>query len=100
MIPTDPEECSPGLIDLSEGEEILFGKGTEGKKLDYGPNPVLCNLRLAVARVLKMSGAADLILEWKDEADDEGFCRLFVTSEEDCDKLDAKLLLSGRTIVA
>ena len=100
MIPTDPEECSPGLIDLSEGEEILFGKGTEGKRFDYGPNPRLCNIQLAVARVLKMSGAADIILEWKDEADDEGCCRLFVTSEEDCDKLDAKLLLSGRTIAA
>jgi hypothetical protein len=100
MIPTDPDECSPGLIDLSEGEEILFGKGTEGKKLNYGPIPGLCNLQLAIARVLQMSGAADIILEWKDEADDGGCYRLFITSEEDCDMLDAKLLLSSRAILA
>lgn len=100
MIPTDPNECSPGLIDLSEGEEIRFGEGTAGESLHYGPKPELCNLQLAIARVLKMSGAADVILEWKDEMDDEGCHSLFITSEEDCDMLHTKLLLSGRAIVA
>jgi len=85
---------------LREGDEIRFGKGPEGKKLNNGPIPRLCNLRLAVARVLKMSGAADIILEWKDHADIDGHYRPFITSEEFCDMLDAKLFLSGRTIVA
>ena len=85
---------------MKEGDEILFGKGTEGSELEKGPNPRLCNLRLALARVLKMSGAADIILEWKDQADDDGLFRTFIASEEFCDILDAKLLLSGRTIVA
>ena len=68
----------------------------KGKRLGTGPIPRLCNLQLAVARVLKMSGAADIILEWKDEADDDGLSRLFISSEEFCDMLSAKLLLSGR----
>ncbi|KAI9568494.1 hypothetical protein HD554DRAFT_2098570, partial [Boletus coccyginus] len=55
---------------------------------------------LAVVRVLKMSGAADIILEWKDHADDDGCYRLFIASEEFCDMLDAKLFLSGRATVA
>jgi hypothetical protein len=46
-----------------------------------------------------MSGAADIILEWKDQADDDGLFRLSITSEEFCDMVDAKLLLSGRAIV-
>jgi len=72
----------------------------EGKQLGTGPILRLCNLQLAVARVLKMSGAADIILEWKDEADDDGLSRLFISCEEFCDILNAKLLLSGRAVVA
>ena len=88
-----------GAIILKDGEEIQFGKGAEGKQLDK-PISRLCNLQLAVARVLKMSGVADIILEWKDRADDEGCYGLFVASEEYCDMLDAKLFLSGRAMVA
>ncbi|KAF8550976.1 hypothetical protein OG21DRAFT_1487340 [Imleria badia] len=84
----------------TEGDEIQFGKGPKGKKLNNGPIPRLCNLQLAVARVLKMSGAADVILEWNDRADDDGCYHLFVDSEEYCDMLDAKLFLSGRAVVA
>lgn len=87
-------------ITLKEGEEIEFGLGVDGKQLNYGPIPRLCNLQLAVARVLKMSGAADIILEWKDQADDDGCYRLFIDSEESFDMLDAKLFLSGKAIVA
>ncbi|KAH0830263.1 hypothetical protein J3R83DRAFT_1627 [Lanmaoa asiatica] len=66
MVPTDPNIGAPGFITLKEGDEIKFGGGDEGKKLNNGPIPRLCNLQLAVARVLKMSGSADIILEWKD----------------------------------
>ena len=46
-----------------------------------------------------MSGAADIILEWKDQADDDGLFHLFISSEEFYDMVDAKLLLSGRAVV-
>lgn len=95
MVPTNPNIRAPGYITLREGDEIQFGKGPEGKKLNNGPIPRLCNLWLAVARVLKMSGAAEIILEWKDHAEDG----LSVSSEEFCDMLDAKLFLSGRAVV-
>jgi hypothetical protein len=84
---------------LREGDEIQFGKGPEGEKLNNGPIARLCNLRLAVARVLKMSGAADIILEWKDQADDDGCYHVFDGSKEFCDSLDAKLLLSGKAVL-
>ncbi|KAH0827510.1 hypothetical protein J3R83DRAFT_4223 [Lanmaoa asiatica] len=100
MVPTDSNIGAPGFIALKEGDEIKFGEGDEGKKLNNGPIPILCNLRLAVARVIKMSGAADVILEWKDHADDDGCYRLFIASDEFCDMLDAKFFLSGRAVVA
>ncbi|KAF8133262.1 hypothetical protein EV363DRAFT_1162606 [Boletus edulis] len=99
-VPTNPGVHDLFFINLRDGEEIQFGKGPEGKKLGNGPLPKLCNLQLAVARVLKMSGAADIILEWRDHADDDGCDRLFIASEEFCDMLDAKLFLSGRAVVA
>ena len=56
---------------------------------------MLCNLRLAVARVLKMSGAADIIAQLMEGADDSGFPHNFLAFENFCDILDAKLLLEG-----
>jgi hypothetical protein len=43
-----------------------------------------------------MSGAADIILKWKDQADDDGISRLQIASDEFCDILSAKLHLSGK----
>ena len=100
MIPSVPKKVGPGFIALTEGDEIRFGGGLEGEQLKKGPIPRLCNLRLAVARVLKMSGAADIILKWKDEADDDGISRLQLDSDEFCDILSAKLSLSGRAVVS
>ncbi|KAF8558054.1 hypothetical protein OG21DRAFT_1405907 [Imleria badia] len=100
MISTKPNIHSPGFITLRDGDEIQFGKGSDGKKLNNGPIPRLCNLQLAVARVLKMSGAADVILEWIEHADDDGCYCPFIASEEFCEMLDAKLSLSGRAMVA
>ena len=90
----------PWPISKVDGDIILFGGGPEGSKLGNGPLPILCNLQLAVARVLKMSGAADIIMRWKDEADDEDIPHNFIASEEFCSILDAKLLLSGRVPLA
>ena len=84
---------------MKDGDEIAFGKGPDGERLDKGPNPILCNLHLAVARVLRASGAMDVITEWQDEADDSDFPHSFLASEEFCQILDAKLLLSGQAVV-
>jgi len=49
--------------------------------LEKGPAdgnlPILCNLQWAIARVLRVSGAADVIMKLKDEADDSDFPRVF-----------------------
>ncbi|KAK2463007.1 hypothetical protein APHAL10511_004994 [Amanita phalloides] len=89
----------PKPVQLKDGDEIIFGAGPDGTQLGGGPLPRLCNLHLAVARVLKMSGAADIILEWKDKADDGGVPHLFIASEHYCNILNAQLLLSGQAVL-
>ena len=85
----------PSSIWLRDGDGIKFGMGTEGLRLGAGPLPLLCNLQLAVARVLKMSGAANIIWRLMEDADDSDFPSNFIVSENFCDILDAKLLLNG-----
>jgi len=97
-IPPSPNS-SPGFIRLREGDEINFGQGPEGERFGRGPLPLLCNLQLAVARVLHMSGAAEIIAQLKDDADDTDFSNVYHMSEDFCDILDAKLLMSGRALV-
>jgi hypothetical protein len=46
-----------------------------------------------------MSGAADMIAQLKDDADDTDFFDVNLASEDFCDILDAKLLISGRVLV-
>ncbi|KAK0229167.1 hypothetical protein EDD85DRAFT_794260 [Armillaria nabsnona] len=45
----------------------IWGRGGNNIPL---PSPELCNLRLAVTRVMKFSGAAEVVESWKDEYDD------------------------------
>jgi len=47
-------------ITLREGEEIIFGRGEDGPFIDK-PDPLYCNLKLALARALNACGAADVI---------------------------------------
>jgi len=47
---------------------------------------------------MKVSGAADIILKLQNEADDGDFPEVFIASEQFLDILDAKLILSGRTV--
>ena len=82
------------MIDINDGGEILFGEGPDGKQLE-GPKPVLRNIHLAVARVMNMSGAAEVIMQLMQDADDSDFPQSYVASQEFCDILDAKLLLAG-----
>ena len=84
-----------GYITKSDGQEIFFGGGTEvkGGKLGWGPDPELCNLHLAVGRILEISGAADLVnLINKDAEDDYPFASNFANV------LSAKLILASNSI--
>lgn len=54
-IPGQPLE-----ICLDEGRVVEFGKGTAAERLGGGPLPEFCKLRLAVSRIMSLSGAADL----------------------------------------
>jgi hypothetical protein len=62
--------AGPGFIRLQDGDEIKFGEGPEASRLGSGPEPLLCNLQLAVARVLKTSGAAEMIMHWMEDGGD------------------------------
>jgi len=92
----DKNSPGPGVIKLRDGDEIPFGKG-EGKNVEEfpgGPLPALCNLQYAVARVLRMSGAADLIAQLKDDADDSDLSN-DITTTDFANILTAKLLLNS-----
>jgi hypothetical protein len=78
---------------LQDGDEIRFGLGTDGEKLGVGPNPLLCNVQLAVARVLRVSGAAGLIELMRDDADDSDYPRSYIKSDQHANILTRKLLL-------
>src|SRR5712671_4451072 len=92
-VPTSSE--SPGIIRLRDGDQIIFGGGPEAARLGFGPNPLLCNLQLAVARVLRMSGAAEVIAQMIDDGDDSDFAHVYIASPAFCNILTAQLQLSG-----
>jgi len=85
----------PGFIRLCDGDEIVFGGGPDAARLGSGPNPLLCTLQLAVARVLRMSGAAEIIARIVDDGDDSDFPHVYIASSEFCDLLTAQLQLAG-----
>jgi len=59
------------FIKLRDGQEIIFGHGKDFQYIDK-PDPVYCNLKLALARALHACGAADVIAElYGDDDDDE-----------------------------
>ncbi|KAF8330340.1 uncharacterized protein EI90DRAFT_2922256 [Cantharellus anzutake] len=85
----------PGFICHCDGDQIAFGGGPEAARLGSGPNPLLCNLQLAVARVLRMSGAADIIAQIIDDGDDSDFPHVYIASPAFCSILTAQLQLAG-----
>ncbi|KAF8330331.1 uncharacterized protein EI90DRAFT_2922149, partial [Cantharellus anzutake] len=97
-VPYETEE-GPGIIRLCGGDQIVFGGGPEAARLGPGPNPLLCNLRLAVARVLRMSGAADIIAQMIDDGDDTDFPHVYVASPAFCNILAAQLQLAGGVLL-
>ena len=79
---------------LRDGDQIFFGKGKDGQNFGGGPLPLLCNIRLAVARVLKLSGAASVIMRIKEAADDTDTPRYLLSPSGFLEILDAKLRLA------
>ncbi|KAK2462249.1 hypothetical protein APHAL10511_005745 [Amanita phalloides] len=92
-------EVGPGYITFRDGGQITFGRGPEAARLGSGPDPLLCNLQLAVARVLKMSGAAELIGQILEDGDDSDFAHVYIASPAFCNILTAKLLSSGQALI-
>jgi len=93
-IPYNPKP-GPGYVRMQDGDEIKFGGGSEGPELGHGPSAALCNLQLAVARALNLSGAAKVIAQMRDDADDSDLPHVFIASNHFCDILTAKLLLNS-----
>jgi hypothetical protein len=93
-----PGTTPPRIIKLQDGAEIKFGRGADGKKLGGGPKPILCNLQLAVARVMRMSGAAELIAKWQKDVDDAD-SQIYLTPEDFSNVVGMRLLLSGRALI-
>ncbi|KAH9975650.1 hypothetical protein BJV74DRAFT_888762 [Russula compacta] len=76
-----------GIIRLKDGDQIIFGGGPEAARLGFGPSPALCNLQLAVARALSMSGAAEVIAQIMDDGDDSDFHHIYIALPEFCNIL-------------
>lgn len=93
----DDGKAGPGRITLKHGDEIKFGQGSDdGDRLGGGPLAALCNVVLAISKVSRMSGAADIISRWKEDADDTDFPHVYLTSSHFHDILLAELALTGR----
>jgi len=61
----------PFTISLNDGDEIIFRRGQEGQQIDL-PDPLFCNTRLAIARVMYACGASEFIDDlYGDDDDDE-----------------------------
>jgi hypothetical protein len=67
-----PSGCGPTPIYNfpQDGDEIIFRKGVDGHQIDP-PDPLFCNTKLAIARVMYACGASGLIDELCDDDDDE-----------------------------
>ena len=63
---------------------MRFGEGPEGRTLsEQLPDPMLCNVRLAIVRALHASGAAKVLASLREEADDTDCPRAWFSPEED-----------------
>jgi hypothetical protein len=89
-VPYSPE-AGPASINLQDGDEIHFGGGKEAKKTRKG---MLCNVQ-RVARMLHMSGAAEVIMQLREDTDDSDFPHAYIASHYFCDILNSKLLLQN-----
>ncbi|KAH9992252.1 hypothetical protein BJV74DRAFT_404162 [Russula compacta] len=64
-----PEHVAHFIL-LDDGDEIEFGKGSQGHVID-GPSPEICNLHLGIARVFAGSGFAEEVDRFMRKWDDD-----------------------------
>ncbi|KAF8331973.1 uncharacterized protein EI90DRAFT_3123066 [Cantharellus anzutake] len=64
-----PKEVA-ATIYLRDGDEMKFGQGIGGDEIPL-PDPRICNLHLAVARVFAASGAAEVFDKYLEDDDDD-----------------------------
>ena len=64
------DQTSP-IAKREDGDEIEFGCGTGGSLIPL-PEPSLCNLHLAIARVSHASGASEIFDKFTDDEDPDG----------------------------
>ncbi|EDR03339.1 uncharacterized protein LACBIDRAFT_295301 [Laccaria bicolor S238N-H82] len=98
-VPYNPN-VGPASINLRDGKEIHFGRGIKGERLGGGPLPLFCNVQLAVARVLRMSGAAEVVMQLRADSDDSDTPHAYVASDYFLDILDAKLHLQSIIVIS
>jgi hypothetical protein len=60
------------LIRLRDGDEIPIGLGSGGGGTVALPDPAICDLRLAIARVVFASGASEVFDQFIDDDDGDG----------------------------
>ena len=75
---------------IQDGEEMNFGRGEDGSSIGL-PDPRLCNLHLAVARVFAASGFAEVVDKIMKDGDDHGS----IDFGDDLSKRLATLLVWG-----
>jgi len=61
-LPRNPPVEISSTITLSDGQEIVFGRGDPNGQVIDKPNPEYCNIKLAIARAMHACGAADINL--------------------------------------
>ena len=68
------EDLVAPFIRLQDGDEIAFGNGIGGSAVTL-PDPMICNLHLAIARVSSASGASEVFDRYLNDEDGDG-CQL------------------------
>jgi len=89
----------PGFIRFCDGDQVVFGGGPEAARLGSRPSPLLCNLQFAVARVLRMSGAAEVVAQMIEDGDDSYFPHIYIASPAFCNILTAQLQIAGGIVL-
>jgi len=74
---------------------LAIWRCTKGERLGRGPLPLLCNVRLAMACVLHMSGAVEAVMQLKVDSKDSDTPHAYVASDYFLDILDTKLHLQS-----
>lgn len=81
------------MINLADGDELFFGGGFPTRP-ELRPDPVFCNIKLAVGRVLRACGAAgvvDLLFDAFEDSREGGSMTWFGEQAVNIELLDVAL---------